>query len=85
MDYGIDIFARYRLPFIFIHRSRFKQKKKIFKIKGRRGSYCFRDIAAIQEEQMKNDEYIYKDPNYIKYEDLITMNLISAESFFTAR
>ncbi len=57
-------------------------KKKIFKIKEEE-DYCFRDIAAIQEEQMKNDEYIYKDPNYIKYEDLITMNLISAESFFT--
>ncbi|NLK43976.1 MAG: cardiolipin synthase [Tissierellia bacterium] len=57
-------------------------KKKIFEIKEEE-DYCFSDIAAIQEEQMKKDEYIYKDPNYIKYEDLITMNLISAESFFT--
>ncbi|NLV88743.1 MAG: cardiolipin synthase [Tissierellia bacterium] len=68
--------------FLYLFIGQDLSKKKIFKIKEEE-DYCFRDIAAIQEEQMKNDEYIYKDPNYIKYEDLITMNLISAESFFT--
>ncbi len=57
-------------------------KKKIFQIKEVE-DHCFRDIAGFQGEQMKRDEYTYKDPNYTKYEDLITMNLISAESFFT--
>lgn len=57
-------------------------KKKIFQLKEVE-DHCFRDIAGFQGEQMKRDEYTYKDPNYTKYEDLITMNLISAESFFT--
>ncbi|MCK9443282.1 MAG: cardiolipin synthase [Tissierellaceae bacterium] len=57
-------------------------KNRMFKIKEEE-DYCFRDMAIIQEEQMRKDLYRYKDPNYIKYEDLIVMNLISAESFFT--
>ncbi|MFA5575900.1 MAG: cardiolipin synthase [Tissierellaceae bacterium] len=57
-------------------------KNRMFKIKEEE-DYCFRDMAITQEEQMKKDLYRYKDPNYLKYEDLIVMNLISAESFFT--
>lgn len=57
-------------------------KKKLFKIKEEE-DYCFRDLALIQEEQMDKDEYKYRDPNYLKYEDLIKMHLISSEAFFT--
>lgn len=57
-------------------------KKKLFKT-NEKGDYCFRDIVIAQEEQINNDEYRYRDPNYIEYEDLIKMHLISSESFFT--
>lgn len=57
-------------------------KKKTFSLKEEE-DHCFINMAALQEEQMKRDKYFYRDPNYAKYEDLITMNLISAESFFT--
>ncbi len=57
-------------------------KKKLFKTKEEE-DYCFRDIVLVQEKQMDKDEYRYRDPNYIKYEDLIKMHLISSESFFT--
>jgi cardiolipin synthase len=57
-------------------------KKRLFKIKEEE-DYCFRDLALDQEEQIGNDQYKYRDPNYIKYEDLIKMHLVSSESFFT--
>ena len=57
-------------------------KKRLFKIKEEE-DYCFKDLVINQEEQIINDEYKYRDPNYIKYEDLIKMHLISSESFFT--
>lgn len=57
-------------------------KKKIFKTKEIE-DYCFQDIADTQEEQINNDEYRYKDPNYSQYEDLIKMHLISSKAFFT--
>ncbi|MBU5256181.1 cardiolipin synthase [Tissierella praeacuta] len=57
-------------------------KKKLFKTKEQE-DYCFRDLVTVQEKQIDKDEYRYKDPNYIKYEDLIKMHLISSESFFT--
>ena len=57
-------------------------KKKLFKTKEEE-DYCFRDLALVQGEQINKDEYRYRDPNYIKYEDLIKMHLISSESFFT--
>ena len=57
-------------------------KKRLFKIKEEE-DYCFRDLALDQEEQIGNDQYKYRDPNYVKYEDLIKMHLVSSESFFT--
>lgn len=57
-------------------------KKRLFKT-NETGDYCFRDIVLEQEKQINNDEYRYRDPNYIEYEDLIKMHLISSESFFT--
>ena len=57
-------------------------KKKLFKT-NEKEDYCFRDIVLEQEKQINNDEYRYRDPNYIEYEDLIKMHLISSESFFT--
>lgn len=57
-------------------------KKKLFDSKVDE-DYCFRNIALLQEEQIDNDEYKYKDPNYIEYEDLIRMHLMSSQSFFT--
>lgn len=45
--------------------------------------YCFRDIVNLQKQEMDKDEYKFKDPNYLQYEDLINMHLISSESFFT--
>ncbi len=57
-------------------------KKKMFESK-EVDDYCFRDIVLKQENQMENEEYRYKDPNYLKYEGLIKMHLISSESFFT--
>lgn len=57
-------------------------KKRLFKTKEAE-DYCFRDIVLAQEEQIDNDEYRYRDPNYIEYEDLIKMHLLSSESFFT--
>lgn len=57
-------------------------KKRLFKTKEEE-DYCFRDMVIIQEEEIDNDEYRYRDPNYIEYEDLIKMHLISSESFFT--
>ena len=32
---------------------------------------------------MEDNKYIYKDPNYEKYEDIIKMHLMSSDSFFT--
>lgn len=57
-------------------------KKKLFDLK-EEVNHCFKNMAALQEEQIKKNQYLFKDPNYAKYEDLITMNLISSESFFT--
>ena len=57
-------------------------KKKIFKTKEIE-DYSIRDIINTQEEQIDNDEYRYKDPNYSQYEDLIKMHLISSYAFFT--
>lgn len=57
-------------------------KKRVFKTKEAE-DYCFKDLATIQEEEIHNDEYIYIDPNYIEYENLIKMHLISSEAFFT--
>lgn len=57
-------------------------KKRLFKT-NETEDYCFRDIVLEQEKQINNDEYRYRDPNYIEYEDLIKMHLISSESFFT--
>jgi len=57
-------------------------KKRLFKTKESE-DYCFRDIALFQEDQIDNDEYKYRDPNYIQYEDLIKMHLVSSDSFFT--
>ncbi len=57
-------------------------KKRMFKTKEEE-DYCFRDLASLQEEQMGKDEYRYRDPNYMRYEDLIKMHLISSDSFFT--
>ncbi|MSU01461.1 cardiolipin synthase [Tissierella pigra] len=57
-------------------------KKRLFKIKEEE-DYCFKNLALNQEEQMINDEYKYRDPNYTRYEDLIKMHLISSDSFFT--
>lgn len=57
-------------------------KKKLFKIKEEE-DYCFRDLALVQEKQIGEDQYKYKDPNHMRYEDLIKMHLISSESFFT--
>ncbi len=57
-------------------------KKKIFKTKEIE-DYFIRDIIDTQEEQIDNDEYRYKDPNYSQYEDLIKMHLISSHAFFT--
>ena len=57
-------------------------KIKLFKTKEEE-DYCFRDIALVQEEQIDNDEYKYRDPNFIEYENLIKMHLNSSEAFFT--
>ncbi|MDR7857744.1 cardiolipin synthase [Tissierella sp.] len=57
-------------------------KIKLFKTKEEE-DYCFRDIALVQEEQIDNDEYKYRDPNYVEYEDLIKMHLNSSDAFFT--
>lgn len=57
-------------------------KKKIFKVKEEE-DYCFKDMALIQEEEIFNDEYRYRDPNYIEYEDLIKMHLMSSQAFFS--
>lgn len=57
-------------------------KKKMFDLKDSEDD-CFRDIVLNQEEQMENQKYKYKNPNYPMYEGLIKMHLISSESFFT--
>lgn len=57
-------------------------KKKMFKVKEEE-DYSFRDMAIIQEELIDNHKYKYKDPNYVNYEGLIRMHLISAEAFFS--
>lgn len=57
-------------------------KKKMFATKESDDRY-FRNIVLKQEDQMENQEYRYKDPNYRVYEGLIKMHLMSAESIFT--
>lgn len=57
-------------------------KKKMFATKELDDHY-FKDIVLKQENQMENQEYRYKDPNYRVYEGLIKMHLMSAGSFFT--
>lgn len=68
--------------FLYLFLGQDLSKKRLFKSKEIE-DYCFKNIAVIQEEEIENHEYRYRDPNYIEYEDLIKMHLISSESFFT--
>ena len=57
-------------------------KIRMFNVK-RTEDYCFKDLVTDQEEEIQNEVYKYKDPNYIKYEDLIKMHLMSSDSYFS--
>ncbi len=57
-------------------------KKKMFKAKEEEDA-CFRDLAIAQKEEIKNNRFYYKDPNFHKYEDLIEMHLMNSEAYFT--
>ena len=57
-------------------------KKRMFNTK-QSEDYCFKDLVTAQEEEIQNETYRYKDTNYIQYEDLIKMHLISSDAFFT--
>lgn len=57
-------------------------KTRMFKVKEEE-DYCFKDMAIMQEELIDKDKYKYKDPNYLNYEGLIRMHLISSEAFFS--
>ncbi len=57
-------------------------KKKMFRTKEEE-DYCFRDLAQIQENLLNEDRLEYAMENYEGYEDLIRMNLISADAFLT--
>lgn len=57
-------------------------KNKMFSTK-QIEDYCFKDLVKDQEKEIQNQDYKYKDPNYIQYEDLIKMHLISSDAFFT--
>ena len=57
-------------------------KKKMFKSKEEEDN-CFHILVDEQTEELEKDEFYFKDPNFLNYEDLIKMHLISSESFFT--
>ena len=57
-------------------------KQKMFKTKEEEDN-CFEIIAEGQKKVLERDEFLYKDPNFIYYEDLIKMHLMSSRSYFT--
>jgi cardiolipin synthase len=57
-------------------------KHKIFKTKEEEDN-CFEIIAEDQKQILERDEFLYKDPNFVYYEDLIKMHLMSSKSYFT--
>lgn len=57
-------------------------KKKMFKSKEEEDN-CFHILVEEQTKELENDEFYFKDPNFLNYEDLIKMHLISSQSFFT--
>ena len=56
--------------------------KKMFSIKEEEDRH-FRDIVLDQENKIQKDEYKFSDPNFIEYESIIKMHLISSESLFS--
>lgn len=57
-------------------------KKKMFKTKEEEDN-CFQLLVEDQERKLERDQFNYKDPNFLQYEDLIKMHLISGQSYFT--
>ncbi|WFA10279.1 cardiolipin synthase [Tissierella sp. Yu-01] len=57
-------------------------KQRLFKTKEEEDN-CFEIIAEGQKKVLERDEFLYKDPNFIYYEDLIKMHLMSSKSYFT--
>lgn len=57
-------------------------KSKMFKSKEDEDN-CFTILVEEQEEKLEKDEFPYKDPNFLQYEDLIKMHLISSQAFYT--
>ena len=57
-------------------------KKRMFNTK-KAEDYCFKELVKSQKKEIKNEIYEYKDPNYLNYEDLIKMHLISSDAFFS--
>lgn len=57
-------------------------KKKLFQSKDDEDG-CFEMIAKDQAEQLRKEKFNFKDPNFINYEDLIKMHLMSSKSYFT--
>ncbi len=56
-------------------------KKKLFQ--STEEDFCFRELVDQQTKEMNLGEYLYNNHKYLRHEDQIRMNLISAKSFFT--
>lgn len=57
-------------------------KKRIFKSKEEEDN-CFQIMVEDQEEQIEENKFNLKDPNFQNYEEIIKMHLISSQAFFS--
>lgn len=57
-------------------------RQRIFKVKKEEDSY-FRNLAIKQKKQINNGKLLLKNPNIYIYEDLIKMQLMNSEAYYT--
>ncbi|OLS02053.1 cardiolipin synthase [Tissierella creatinophila] len=57
-------------------------RQRIFKVKKEEDSY-FRNLAIKQKKQINNGKLMLKNPNIYIYEDLIKMQLMNSEAYYT--
>ena len=68
--------------FLYLFIGQDLSRQRIFKVKKEEDSY-FRNLAAEQKEQINNGKLMLKNPNIYVYEDLIKMQLMNSEAYYT--
>lgn len=57
-------------------------KKRIFRYKEEEDS-CFKIMVDEQEEEISKNKYFNNDPNFLKYDEIIKMHLVSSQSYLS--